>query len=465
MKNYLKTTFSLLCKLLAIITITLLLQNPLSAQTFEDGGILKAFQERNEDFTHVEILEKRYITPRYSAVIAKAANTENWRQARDEGRKYHSKIVILILDKYMPNKTFALDFLETNRFYVSQPQFRDIDSNYVIVPYAGTDSRSPHAKYFFDAEKRCVVKKINFSDIVINSIIAFGDSVFFTGENYQQSFILNLSNPPAYFQPRMYDFTQILWETKPMLFYSLKIEKGELIATGKVWDRGAARHNRYSLTNIGWKLLEFKYIPESQWDKNYRIREHGFTMKKENGDTIFYKLPTPNSTKIKEYRPHINFNAFRYYGCGWKIIPADPVNNLIWFGNEFYSGEGCDGVGCIGYFDLISRSYEIFYLKEALQWSASSIYADDTHVIVGLYCFTEGSRPPKGLLKFEKETQTSTKYPINELISAIGGYNGIYFIGSTNRFYVLDNEQLFHVTIDFDIDENYYIKKIQSIDN
>ena len=123
------------------------------------------------------------------------------------------------------------------------------------------------------------------------------------------------------------------------------------------------------------------------------------------------------------------------------------------------------GFGWIGYFDLEDRSYQLYYLEEVIPWSVRSIFADTKNVLAGLVCYSEYLYTSEGVIKFDFESQQVTTYPIAEPISHIYGCSGVYFLSSTDGFYILDSEQLFHATIDFDIDENYYIKGFQSVES
>jgi hypothetical protein len=48
----------------------------------------------------------------------------------------------------------------------------------------------------------------------------------------------------------------------------------------------------------------------------------------------------------------------------------------VWFGNQYYDGEGDTGVGAFGYFDMDTRQYQLFSPVEIARWEISALLVE-----------------------------------------------------------------------------------------
>ena len=100
--------------------------------------------------------------------------------------------------------------------------------------------------------------------------------------------------------------------------------------------------------------------------------------------------------------------------------------NQLWFGKNFYDGEGFIGVGSLGFFDIERRGYKLIKLPEISDWSTSAILVGEGVVWAGLAGHPEGASYSGGLLRYEIETEAVQIYPINKVITDILHYKDAF---------------------------------------
>jgi hypothetical protein len=448
MKNHLYIILSLiLCAIIAGISY---------CQNFKDFGILSAFHERNPDFNHLEILEKRHITPTYSAVVVRAATSDNWYRDMKEGKKFRELYGLLIVSDFGNEKPILLDTFNVKLFYNSRLEIIDLGEDYLTVKGAGAPSKEGlwNAKYFINLDEKKLKKKIKFGNTWIESAIYYDNKLWILACDWRRSILIQLSSPENYCNQNNYNVLE-------------KIDEKSI----PVIDRIELVDNRLTLVNDNVKMFIYR---DGNWitchdfsrvkstsPQDYVIRRSGITVRDDNNDSTFYQIAYQDFELLKKHKPDLEIQPYTTIGCDMKIIPCNVVNNKIWFGNYFYAGEGCEGVGFIGCFDLNSRLYKLYYLDEVVPWSVNTIFADVSNVLARLYHFSEGGTPGQGLLKFEIDAEKATTYPIEELVTTIYGYHNLYFIGCYDAFYILDEESLNKFRFDFDVNENYFIKGIK----
>jgi hypothetical protein len=144
-----------------------------------------------------------------------------------------------------------------------------------------------------------------------------------------------------------------------------------------------------------------------------------------SGGTKMYPLPQSTSEDYAKLRPaDIKMNPLsataNNYDREEVIGPHQAVGDRLWFGNNFYDGEGDRGVGAFGYFDATTRKYQMFSPPEVAPYEVSAILVEQDMVWLGLDHFGEDiSKFPGGLVRWNRSTHQVRRYPIEFVVSEI----------------------------------------------
>ena len=155
------------------------------------------------------------------------------------------------------------------------------------------------------------------------------------------------------------------------------------------------------------------------------------------GDSYrFYGLPQSTPEMYDRLRPDDyarhrpdrlgQQNFFIQEGIGPFARHADR----IWFGKEFYDGEGWVGVGAFGYFDVNERQYRLFSPDVIADWSVSAILAEENQVWMGLARYPEGAAVSGGLLVFKEYHDRIPVYATEHVIQDIRRWNDKLYLGA-----------------------------------
>jgi len=167
--------------------------------------------------------------------------------------------------------------------------------------------------------------------------------------------------------------------------------------------------------------------------------------------TVLYPLPQSSQEEFLRARPDHAQSATGAV-IGETIGPCQIYDNRFWFGKTFHEGKGTDGVGGIGYFDTEERKYTLFSPPEIVDWSVSSLLAENYAVWFGLVRHSDGADVPGGLLQFDPVTGETKKYALNEVILTIRRWQDSLFLGTSNGLYVLQYNQLRHYVMELEPD-------------
>lgn len=155
----------------------------------------------------------------------------------------------------------------------------------------------------------------------------------------------------------------------------------------------------------------------------FGMRSHGVIEALGGNRTKFY--PLPQSTFEQFARFHVE--ELRLYGFNRDqyerqevIGPYQIEGGRIWFGNNYYDGEGDVGVGAFGYFDTTTRRYTLFSPPEVARFEVSAILVETGEVWIALDQFGEDiSTSPRGLVRWNRTTHETRKYPLEFVITGI----------------------------------------------
>lgn len=120
------------------------------------------------------------------------------------------------------------------------------------------------------------------------------------------------------------------------------------------------------------------------------------------------------------------------------IGPWALDGNRLWFGKTFYSGEGGEGTGGIGYFDATTKRFELIALPASVTPSAvTAILVQPDAVWVALALHWEYSTQGRGVLRYDRRAHTMTHFDIGGIGQSFVAFrdrialiveNGVVFI-------------------------------------
>ncbi len=189
----------------------------------------------------------------------------------------------------------------------------------------------------------------------------------------------------------------------------------------------------------------------------FGIRSHGVIEKTASGSK-FYPLPQSSVETYRRLRaedlkymlPHML--TAKDYERQEVIGPYQVEGDHIWFGNQFYDGEGEHGVGTFGYFDTQTRKDFLLIPPEIARWETSALLVEPDAIWLALDHFGEDiSTSPGGLLRWDRASHNVRHYPLEFVVTHInrdednpsalllstrGGYALLSLNGEVRRFRV-----------------------------
>jgi hypothetical protein len=123
------------------------------------------------------------------------------------------------------------------------------------------------------------------------------------------------------------------------------------------------------------------------------------------------KLP-PISLAVEEaiaLRPHIAGQDREYLALEQNVEACQQVGDVIWFGISYYDGEGSEGVGGVGRYDLATKKLEVRRPAELREASVSHLVHDGNALWLATYAsFESGDTPASGLVRYDWEKDIAT---------------------------------------------------------
>jgi hypothetical protein len=171
------------------------------------------------------------------------------------------------------------------------------------------------------------------------------------------------------------------------------------------------------------KLSGAFYLERSR--DGFGIRSHGIIERTASGPKL-YSLPQSNVETYKRLRaadlkymlPHV-LTATEYERQE-VIGPYQIEGSRIWFGNQFYDGEGERGVGAFGYFDMTARKYVLFSPPEIAPWEISALLVESDAIWLALDHFGEDiSTSPGGLIRWDRNNRRVHRYSLEFVVDHI----------------------------------------------
>jgi hypothetical protein len=252
--------------------------------------------------------------------------------------------------------------------------------------------------------------------------------------------------------------------------YSFKLEKEGKFDTGcraniedeenKIKIRCGGKWVKFDLKNKSFEVMVEKEPPVSYCEKSKEFlindtlkiiikdldldTRGNFILKSKNKEEIFPLPPISFSTfkrlcpehfkrhleELEDEEEFARFSVFTY-----TIFDAFLIKNKIWFLIDFYTGEGYEGVGGIGYFDWKRKKFGIARLPELCDFGvASSILIGDRIWIVPVIHYESGDFFGEYLIEFNTK---NCKYRVYNFDNTLFRNFGII------KIIKIDNEVVF----------------------
>ncbi len=162
-----------------------------------------------------------------------------------------------------------------------------------------------------------------------------------------------------------------------------------------------------------------------------------------NGDReLLHALPQPTLEEFARLRPgeHLEYVDEVVNWIGAFLV----LGRCVWFGTAFYEGEGRDGVGAIGVFDLESREYRLEYdlPRQILDASVSAIHVDEESIWLGLEGHYEGEGASFGLVRYDPDRRTVRRYEVPGVVNVILPHEGLVYLATTSGIHALDGDRV-----------------------
>jgi len=172
------------------------------------------------------------------------------------------------------------------------------------------------------------------------------------------------------------------------------------------------------------------------------------------GRTKSYPLPQSTFESYAKLRPEgLKLNPLAATGGNYErnevIGPHQMEGGRLWFGNNFYDGEGERGVGVFGYFDTATRQYTLFSPPEVAAYEVSSILVERDIVWVALdHSGEDISTFPGGLVRWNRTTHQLRRYPIEFVVSNVAREGASLRLTTHDGYALLTGEEIhrFRVT-------------------
>ena len=154
-----------------------------------------------------------------------------------------------------------------------------------------------------------------------------------------------------------------------------------------------------------------------------RLRE-GDAVIREAGKRTVVRLPQSTRAELWRARPETFENIGTDVRIEEEIGPHEREGDVLWFGKDFYDGEGWCGVGGFGTFDPATRSFSIQSPPEIAGWSVSALDVTPEAAWMALAHFGELDWASGGLLRFDRATGGVRTFELCDVATAIARIGG-----------------------------------------
>lgn len=369
------------------------------------------------------------------------------------------------------------------------------EDSLVVIGYEDYGFEQIKTKYLFDLASRKKLSAIKAGvDVDVRHIIEFNGAIYGIGKaisgnndtrnanagiaDNTRAIIATISLPPVaqpaaqaagHFPgqlpaPMAIEILDTIGKRKIETILDAKKDGNRLILTSK--------HHRYILANGTWKTSanpapeKFSGLTEPVWriaDQGVKlpgypywvIGNRGFTHTKTKKS---YPLPQPSYTLFRKLRPVRVGDGYDKETTSLEneIGPWRLVDGKVWFGLNFYDGEGSSGIGGIGSFDLSTRKFQISYLKEIAGDSSFAMLVEPDTIWLGLGVQPEGADSGTGIAKINRSDHSVVRYKAPGIVNAFVRSGDKVFAATTDGMMVFgDDGRIENVEFSINKDGSY----------
>lgn len=166
---------------------------------------------------------------------------------------------------------------------------------------------------------------------------------------------------------------------------------------------------------------------------------------RERGEGVppFHPLPTPDIALYERLRLEEPLDSLQRASL-WLTSDVGAwqrAGGEIWFGVSFYRGEGADGVGGYGRFDLETRRYEMEWGVPDPDRSVSALHHDGDRIWLAQMGRREAGQPAYGVARIDLADGSVQRYDVPGVVTVLCPARGELSAGSRQGLYRLDGDR------------------------
>ena len=380
----------------------------------------------------------------------------------------------------------AVDIFRSARWRDGIVNIVSADEDTCAVSYRGGTYGFDHGirKYFYDLQDQRVLSRVVHYGFDVIDMVQVGSSAHFLARDGRQrhdrpSVLLRLDSVGLLADDTAYTITESI-QGEPIPPISRMVADGAtlLLQTRKrqyalakgAWTVGANSQAQH-LTRVDGEYLGVpagslggpRHRLDSRKidapDGQYVVTSGVYSMS--HAPPQLHEVPRPDVETFREYRPRLaewlgGRESRREFEA--RIGAFQHEDGLIWFGTTFYSGEGTDGVGALGYFDTDTRSYRMIYDRLIGDWSCSALLLEEDAIWLGLVNRPEGADRAGGVARYDREGAVFTHYDIPAVVRQVRRFGDTLFVATDDGVYALNRDGLRHIALDFNVEGRYVVE-------
>lgn len=373
-------------------------------------------------------LDRRQIDAGLDVVLVRASTARRLsHDAPSEAQRRQQAMGVFVVERRTHRRRLTVDIFPAGPDWDIVVKFREIAADRLVLAIDGGsyDLVRDRLTYFWDLGARVVLERLRRQDVAIDSLLMRGTDLWAIGADNDRAIVVRITGAAGGVTPTQVEIlTTIAGKTIAPIRRS-RLEGDVLVLLGDTL--------RYRLAGDRW---EVDTNPEPSAGRRNAADSAPFGL----------TVPVPDYATFARLRPRRVADGYNSDDIHLEaeISAFELVGRRLWFGTQFYDGEGTTGVGAFGYFDLDARTWRLFRPRAILDWSVSAILVERDVVWTGLVDYPEGRGSSGGLLRWTARTQAARTHAIPDKIAAIRRVGSRLYIGTENGLYVLDGKQLVH---------------------
>lgn len=163
-----------------------------------------------------------------------------------------------------------------------------------------------------------------------------------------------------------------------------------------------------------------------------------------------YELPQSTYDEFAAARPERVKNGYTRNSAtiNEHIGPSQLADGTVWFGRNFYDGEGQTGVGGFGYFDTAKLSHRLFSPAAVRDYSVSAILVEPEAVWLGLVNGGEWGSTGGGFARYDRATERTEHFKLREIVGGIARIGDRVLLATETGVAILDGNKVKRYQVD-----------------